>query len=350
MENQTIESTELTTVAQNSGIEFSRAEQITLKYVPFLLKIRAIEDESKRINFENPSLIDEKIARELRLQLVPNRTGANDFKASEKAEALLINGLHDGSYKIVENASKLLELKLSNVEKQREIIEKARIEALKQSRVELIKPYGESYTTMALGDMDDIMFDSILNGAKLQHEAKIKAELQIEADRIEKEKKAAIDAENQRIEMERLKKENEIKEKQIELERIKSAKKEQEAKAKADAELAEVNRLAKIESDKQAKIIADQKIESERLAAELKVKADAELAEQVRISDEQKAKMVAEKKAAKAPDKEKMNKWIDDLSLPFIELKQNESNIMASDIKVKFDSFKKWAKTQIETI
>jgi len=32
------------------------------------------------------------------------------------------------------------------------------------------------------------------------------------------------------------------------------------------------------------------------------------------------------------------------------ELKQNESNIMASDIKVKFDAFKNWAKKQIETI
>ena len=55
-------------------------------------------------------------------------------------------------------------------------------------------------------------------------------------------------------------------------------------------------------------------------------------------------------KAAEAPDKEKMTKWIDDLSLPFIELKQNESNIIASDIKVILDSFKNWAKKQIETI
>jgi len=351
MDNLTqIESTELTVVAQNSGIEFSRAEQITLKYVPFLLKIREVEEQSRKIDFENPTDIDEKIARELRLSLVPNRTEADKFKKTEKAETILLNGLHDDAYGIVDKTSKLLELKLSNVEKQREIATKAKIETLRIGRVELIKPFGEHYAAMDLGNMDDVMFESIYSGAKLSHEAKIKAALEVEAARIEKEKQAAIESENQRIEMERLRKENEIKEKQIELERIEAAKKELAAKEKADAELKEVNRLAKIENDKQVAILLEQQKANAKLQAELKAKADAEKAEQIRIEDEKKAVMVAEKKAAKAPDKVKMLVWIDELTLPFIELKQNESNIKASDIKVKFEAFKNWAKSQIETI
>jgi hypothetical protein len=344
------QSTELTVIAEKSGIEFSRAEAITLKYVPFLLEIRKAEEESKKINFDSPTELDEKIARQIRLNLVPNRTEADKFKKAEKAETILLNGLHDDAYGIVEKTSKLLELKLSNVEKQREIIAKAKVEALKISRIELINPYGENYAQMDLGNMSDEMFDSIFTGAKLSYEAKIKAELEIEAKRIEDEKLANEEREKQRLEMERLKKENEIKEKQIELERIEAAKSADAAKKKADAELAEVNRLAKIESEKQAKIISDQKIESEKLAAELKAKADAELKAKQELEAIEKQRLSDEKKAAKAPDKEKMKVWINALEMPFVELKQNESNVMASDIKVKFTAFKKWALTQIETI
>jgi hypothetical protein len=341
---------ELATIAKESGIELSKAETITLKYVPFLLKIREADESAKKINFENPSELDEKIAREIRLSLVPNRTAADKLKKESKAEAVLINGLEDDAFGIVEKTSKLLELKLSNVEKQREIVAKAKIEATRLERVELIKQYGENYAAMDLGNMDSTMFESILNGAKLAYEAKIKAELEIENARIEREKQAVIDAENQRLEMERLKKENEAKEKQLELERIEAAKVAKAAKHKADTELAEQKRLADIEAKKQADIIAKQKAEADRLAAELKAKADAELKEKQRIEAENKAKLEAEKKAAKAPDKIKMLKTINDLTLAFTDLKDNDSTALNEVILQKFDGFKNWALTQINNL
>jgi len=319
---------ELAAIAKQSGIELSKAEEITLKYVPFLLKIREANEASKKINFDSPTELDEKIAREIRLSLVPNRTDADKLKKASKAEFILINGLEDDAFGIVEKTSKLLELKLSNVEKQREIIAKAKIEAIRIERVELIKQYGENYATMDLGNMDATMFESILNGAKLAYEAKIKAELEIENARIEREKQAAIDAEKQRLEMERLKKENEEKEK----------------------ELAEQKRLADIEAKKQAEIIAKQKAEADKLAAELKAKAEAELKEKQRIESENKAKLEAEKLAAKAPDKEKLKVMIDVIKLPSVDLKSVESIDLHNLINEKFDGFKKWALTQINNL
>jgi hypothetical protein len=343
---------ELVTVATESGIELSKAEQITALYVPFLLKIREAEIEMKKINFENPTKTDILLAKEIRNKmLVKNRTAAVEFKASEKAETILVNKLHDSSCNLIEAASKLTELQLFNLEKSEEIKEKAKIEATRLERVELIKPYGENYATMDLGNMDNTMFESIFNGAKLSYEAKIKADLEIENARIEREKQAAIDAETQRLEMERLKKENEIKEKQLELERIENAKIAKASKDKADAELAEQKRLADIEAKKQADIIAKQKAESDKLAAELKAKADAELKEKQRIEAENKAKELADKKAAKAPDKNKLDQWIGSFVFPnCLPLNEIESNNVHQLIIEKRNAFIEWANKQVSNL
>lgn len=371
---------ELVTVAKESGIEISKAELITLKYVPFLTKIREAEQASSKINFENPTELDEKIAREIRLSLVPNRTDADRLKKSEKAEALLTNGLHDSSYGVVENTSKLLELKLAQVEKQREIKHKAEIEALRIARAEQIKPYGENYATMDLGNMNEEMFTSIFEGAKLQHEAKLEAERKAEEERKEKEKVNALtferekelrpyeqystniidlneftlgtldelkfqeiknklieaklkkdaEIEAQRIENERLRQENEAKEKALAEQKAVADEALRIANEKAESERKEAARLAKIEADKQAAIIAEQKAKADKLAAELKAKADAEAkVEAERIS--------AEKKAAKAPDKEKIKQVAMQLgvirdSLPI--LKTEEGANVISQIKI----------------
>lgn len=174
-----------------------------------------------------------------------------------------------------------------------------------------------------------------------QIEAERKEQLRIETERlaeIKRQEDLKQAAENARIEAER-------KAKQA-IELAEKAKQEAEQKAIEAAKKAEQDKkdaLIKAEKEKQEAIDKLKKEQEEKEAAELKAKQEA-------VELENKNRLAAEKKAAKAPDKEKMNIWIDDLSLPFIELKQNESNIMASDIKVKFNAFKNWAKKQIETI
>jgi hypothetical protein len=65
---------------------------------------------------------------------------------------------------------------------------------------------------------------------------------------------------------------------------------------------------------------------------------------------EEKERVKAERKLAKAPDKQKLIKWIDDLELSVIDLRTPESMLVAVDLKEKLDKYKVWAKSQIETL
>ncbi len=190
---------------------------------------------------------------------------------------------------------------------------------------------------------------------------KILAEQKSEAERLEAKRIADEKAEEQRFENERLKKEKDEIERQakeaqekaeVELAKQKLEADELAAKIKKETEdkLAEEKRLAKIESDRQAEIIKKQQEENERLAKEAQEKAEVEKLEAKEAADKEQKRVEAEKQAALAPDKDKLKKWIDDLSLPFVELKQDASNVKASDIKVKFSNFKLWAISEVEKL
>ena len=73
-----------------------------------------------------------------------------------------------------------------------------------------------------------------------------------------------------------------------------------------------------------------------------KEKKEAEL----KVASELKAKQQAEEKAAKAPKKEKLNRWLDELNMMAPDgMNEDETAI---EIMKKFEAFKKWAKTLIE--
>lgn len=334
------EQSQLAIIVEKSGIEKSKAEEITGGYIPFLQTIADISEQSKKIDFENPSELDEKIARELRLQLVPNRTAADKFKAAEKANYLLINGIHDGAYKIVENTSKLLENKLAAVEKQREIKEKARKEELRLARLAAIKDLVEDATIYPLSEMTETAFDDLKNTLELQAENKRAMAEKAEAERIAKEKAEAEEREKMRIENERLKAEAEEHERLLAEERAKAEaeKRELEEKARKEREAAEAE-AARIKAEQGAKLEAERK-ERERVEAELKAKRDAEAKakadEEARIEAERKAKAAEEKKARLAPDKQKIKqvamqlKVVED-SLPSV--KSEEANAIVLNIR-----------------
>ena len=88
------------------------------------------------------------------------------------------------------------------------------------------------------------------------------------------------------------------------------------------------------------------KIKNEK---ELQAKKDAEakaLAEKERAERAEKA---AQRKLAKAPDKDKMQLAIDSLTLSF-DVKDEESKITSQKIVAQFESFKSWAKSEIEKL
>ena len=355
-----IESMQLEKVVNEAGLAIQEGEEIKQSYLPFLNQLAETQSQAAKINFDKPAEIDETIARELRLKTVKIRTGAEVLKNSRKKTYLLKGNLEQAAYNLIAASCKLTEEVFINVEKAREIAEKKRLEQLRLDRLEVLKPYTE-IEPLALGHMEQIVFDNYLSGLKVAHEQKIAEEKKAEEARLK-----AIEAEKQRqeeirLENERLKKEAEEKEKALNIER---------EKVRKDNE--EKERLAEIERKKQAKILADQKEKAEKEKAELFAKAEKERKEKERLEveiekkkqddeksrmdaeikaeNERKAQIAAEKKAAKAPDKVKLTNAICNLTIPDLELKNDESRLIEKDIRSKFVSFKLWCETQIRTL
>lgn len=181
-----------------------------------------------------------------------------------------------------------------------------------------------------------------------QIEAERKEAAKIEVERlaeIKRQEDLKLAAENARIDAEKKAKEA--------IDKAEQAKLDAENKAIEAAKQAEIDKqlaLVKAEKEKQEAIDKLKKEQESKEAAELKAKLDAEKVEILRIDNEEKARIVADKKAAKAPDKEKMIKVINDLNLIFPELKDNDSSVLREVIIQKFDGFKNWATTQINNL
>lgn len=303
----TTESEKLDEVIVQSGLQVQEAEEVKSNYLPFLLELQQIKDQSGKINFDNPVEIDEKIARELRLKTVKIRTGAGTIKDARKKIHLLKGNLEQAAYNLIKADCELIEEAFTQVEKAREISEKKRKAELKIERLGLLQPF-ESVVNAQFIDLENMGeddFSKLLESSKLTLRAKIDAERRAEEERL-----AAIEEERKRQE-----------EIRIENERLKSEVKEKEKQLAA---------------------------ERAKLEAELKTKKDAEIAEQNRIEAELRAKADAEKKAAKAPRKQKLNTWIDGFVMGAPKGMNDDEAVI--EILAKFDGFKKWASDKVNSI
>ena len=312
-----IEPAQLEEVVKNSGLQVQEGEEIKKSYLPFLTQLAEAQSQASKINFENPSELDENIARELRLRTVKIRTGAEKLKDDRKKMYLLRGNLEQASFNIIAASCRLTEEVFVNVEKAREIAEKKRKEQLRIDRETQLSPYTETANMYPLGEMSEDQFNELYSGLRIAHENKLAAEKKAEEDRIAKEKADAEEREAIRLENIRLKADAEEKERLAETERKKNAKILADQKAKADTERAEL--LAKAETERK---------EKERLAAN-------ETARLKVIEDEKKAKAKAEKDALKAPDKNKLLSFMQEINkLPRPEVKSIEAADIASKANI----------------
>ena len=242
MENEImkIDSSQLDEVIVSSGLAIQEGEQAKQSYLPFLVQISEIQEQSTKINYENPTQIDEKIARDLRLQAVKIRTSASNLKDERKKIHLLKGNLEQAAYNLIASTCKLAEETFVVVEKATELKEKKRIEELALAR----ETEMSQYTTIipaGIGTMQQEVYDYYLNAAKLSYEAKIEADkkaeeeriarelAEVEAKRIAEEKAAQEKLEQQRkqaeleAELARQKELADAKEKELEIERTKAA-------------------------------------------------------------------------------------------------------------------------------
>lgn len=323
-----VEQPELLQVVKESKIDLTRAEAYALNYAPFMSQVHELSQPLKELEKTNPE--HAKVARKQRLAMVKVRTAAEAKKKSDKETIVIEGRLIDSLFNVVKNTSMLTESEYEEIEKYAEKVEADRIAKLKEDRIKLLEPYGTDTTYIALDQMGEEQFNTLLDREKQGYEARLAAEKKAEEDRIaaekkaeeerlEREKKEAEERERIRIENERLKKEAEEREAQL--------KKEREAAAK---EQAEKDRLAEIERKKQAAEQAKKDAE----IAELKRKEDE------RISAENKAKQQAEEKerAAKlAPDKEKINAlFLSIKGFEFPEVEDDAAKKIISDVKEGF--------------
>ncbi len=306
--------------ASDYGLEESKAKEIESLFTPMLSKMSELENEYNDILKEeiNPETCQR--AKDLRLSYVKIRTGTAEIH--KKAKEFYLNGgrFVDGWKNAQLFASGEKEKTLKSIEDHFENQERERLEKLRTDRIELLKPYTE-IEPLALGHMQQDVFDNYLAGIKLAHEQKIAAEKKAEEDRITKEKAEAEERENQRLENIRLKEEAIERDRLAEIERKKQA--DILAKQKAESDKREKELKEKADAEKK---------ERDRLAAELKEKEDKERAEQKKKDDEEKARKAEEKKAKLAPDKVKLLNFMQAINdLPRPEVKSIEAANIAAN-------------------
>jgi colicin import membrane protein len=270
--------------------------------------------------------------KELRLKIRDNRTkGLDKWKVSQKAYFLAGGNFVQAIYNKEILVNQEMEAKLMEAEKHFENLEKERIAEIQDQRIRLISPYLESVENLYLSDMEEDVWEAYLKTKKDSYIALVEAELKIEKERVEAQRLEKERIEKQRIENDLLKKEADLREKEILKER-----KEREEKQK-------------IEDDIKEAVLRKEREEKYKLEAQLKAKQLEESKEIARKDAEVlKAKKDAEK-LAKEPVKKQLNLWVDgfNIDLPNSELLNNEKALL---IKSKFDAFKKWAKSEIEIL
>lgn len=318
------------------GIEPSKAKEMTSGLTVVLAEREVLQSDYLEVS--KLEITTENLAtfKELRLRIVKNRTqGIEKWHKANKA-FYLAGGRFVDAIKNKEIAvNEEMELKLIEVERHFDNIEKERKLKINLERLEKLRPYVEDITGLDFSEMNDYDFDDYVLGKKTRFENEIAEAVRVEAERLKAETIEKERLENQRLENEKLKKEAELKEAELQKER-----------AKVEAE-------RKIEADKQAKMQAakdaELKLEREaraKIEAELKVKQEQEVkAELERLNELAKQTKEAEK-AAKAPIKQQLTIWVDNFEIPLPKV-ANEKTLL---ITQKFKAFKEWAKNEIETI
>lgn len=294
-------------IVKESGLEKSKAQVLLTNFSNYFEIAAEWEKKASELVVTDESQTTlMKMAKEARLFLKQKRVAIENTRKELKEQSLREGQTIDAIAKILKNLIEPIEGHFEKQEKFAEIREDDRKQARMIERNEILSSLNYDYSFTDTKNMSDQQFDLLVKGIKSQIQEKIEAERKAEEERIAREKAEQEERERIRIENEKLKAEAEEKERQLQKEREESAKREAELKARQEQELEKQREEARIEAEKQAKIRAEQQAsieaerkEKERIEAELKSKREAELKAEA-------DKLASEKKAASAPDKQKL--------------------------------------------
>ena len=292
------------------AVEPSKAKQIKETFLPMAEMLETFEERFNEIISESKNGITQDLslkAKRLRLDVAQVRIETGKLKDKQKEKIKIEDKAIMAIHNILVWAVSEKEDKLKAIEKDAEIKEQKRLEALQLERVKIMLPYIEDAENRNFSEMEEDVFQAYFTTKKQAHLDLIEAEKKAEAERIAKEKKEA--EERKRIEAEnaKLKEEREAIEKKAEAERKERNKLEAERLAK-EAE-AEKERLRVFNISK-AKHEAELKIERDKAA-----KLEAEnLATQKALEDAEKAKEASLQAELNKGDAEKVKDLISDLT------------------------------------
>ena len=341
---------ELAKVERASGLAEDRAVALRGEFAPFYNSIVSWREMAAMVT-QPEDAKHQKMAREIRLGLRKVRCEVENTRKALKLDSLARGKAIDGFANVLKYLCEPVEEKLLEVEQYAERQEAARIAALTQERAAVLVAVESDPTAYNLGQMDDETFALVLDAAKKRQAERIEADRKAEADRIAKEKAEAEERERIRAENERLKKEAAAREAEVSKERAKvdaerekaelraaeivrqqeeQRRKEREA---AEAKMRELEAKAKVERE------AREKMEREAAAAKAK--------EAARVKAEAEAKA----KAERAPDKDKLKRFVqifDALTIPAMTTESGK--IVAGNIRDRLGDFEEWLRKQVETL
>lgn len=289
-----------TALAKTGDLSTDGIVSLRNAYAPIYEALAPLVEQARAVQPDQP-----KVARAVRLALRGVRCDGENARKKLKADILLRGKAIDGMQHVLEYASEPLEKALLEIEEAEERKEAARKAALQKARADELRPFADP-TYMDLAAMGDEAWAMVLSGAKLAHEKKLADAARELAEREAREKEAAEQLakklEADRLERERIQAENERLQAEAKAAADKLTKERAEQRVKDDAAAAE--RLAKEQEAARERQKLAATAEAEKRKREL---AEAEAK---RLRDEVEAKVKAEaaakRKAARAPDKEKV--------------------------------------------
>ncbi len=325
---------ELESVAKNSGIELTKAQQHAAAFGPSLQEVARLSQALLTINKENPTPEDSKLARRHRLDLVKVRSSAKALEEQRKEGLNAERNLLIGLGKVVSGAAQLAEQEYEEIEKHAEKKEQERIENLKTKRITLLDPFKDhvNLTYIPIGEISEEDFQKLLADSKLLHETKVEAARKLEYERIAREKEEARMKEEKRLENERIKSEKAAEEKarqereKIQQERLNKLLPYSAFVTDTDMSSLSILTPAEFNSTLQSSKAKFEKAEEERKTAELEeAKQKAEMQRQrqelakkeadLKAEQEKQTKLLADQKKQKEEEEAKQKEFARQASL-----------------------------------
>lgn len=250
-------SNKLIQVIEDNKLEEATSKSLEESFLPFFQQAKKWKEKAENLVVTSVDQKREmKMAREARLALREIRINADKTRKALKEDSLRYGRAVQGVYNVIEYLISPIEKHLHDQEKFAEIKEAERKADLKAYRESEISPFSDFVPLgINLSEMPIEDYEKLLNGARLQFKAHIEAEKKAEAERLAKEKTEREEQERIRKENEQLRKEHEAQEAILQAER--KAKAALEAEINAEREAKERAEKARIESERKAAAAPD---------------------------------------------------------------------------------------------